>query len=69
MSASPVPPVAWVGTPRLTAGFDEFGRLDLWAHEQLHGDVRPLSVENLITLATRSSSAGAAARDSRSRAR
>ena len=37
-----VPPVACVGEPRLTAGFDEFGRLDLAAHEEVHGPIGPL---------------------------
>ncbi|WBB99413.1 MULTISPECIES: NADH-quinone oxidoreductase subunit NuoF family protein [unclassified Solwaraspora] len=51
MSTASVPPVATVGPPRLTAGFEEFGRLDLRAHEQVHGGVGPLSVDDLMRLA------------------
>jgi NADH:ubiquinone oxidoreductase subunit F (NADH-binding)/ferredoxin len=45
-----VPPVACFGEPRLTAGFDEYGRLDLAAHEDVHGPVDPLTVGGLIRL-------------------
>ncbi|HEU4420947.1 MAG TPA: NADH-ubiquinone oxidoreductase-F iron-sulfur binding region domain-containing protein [Pilimelia sp.] len=51
MTESVVPPVLCVGQARLTAGFDEFGRLDMWAHHQVHGELEPLSVDNLIALA------------------
>ncbi|MEO3747849.1 NADH-ubiquinone oxidoreductase-F iron-sulfur binding region domain-containing protein [Plantactinospora sp. B5E13] len=50
MSLTAVPPVACFGEPRLTAGFDEFGRLDLTAHEMVHGAVNPLSAKGLIRL-------------------
>ncbi|WBB67031.1 NADH-quinone oxidoreductase subunit NuoF family protein [Micromonospora sp. WMMD812] len=46
-----VPPVACVGEPRLTAGFAEFGRLDLAAHEQVHGPVGPMEPASLLRLA------------------
>jgi NADH:ubiquinone oxidoreductase subunit F (NADH-binding)/ferredoxin len=46
-----VPPVGCIGTGRLTAGFGEFGRLDLWAHQQVHGDYPGLSVDDIISLA------------------
>ena len=45
-----VPPVACFGEPRITAGFDEFGRLDLLAHEEVHGPVGPLSPASLLRL-------------------
>jgi len=51
MSLTEVPPVACFGEPRLTAGFDEFGRLDLSAHELVHGPVNPLTAKGLIRLA------------------
>ncbi|MFC4105720.1 NADH-ubiquinone oxidoreductase-F iron-sulfur binding region domain-containing protein [Micromonospora zhanjiangensis] len=51
MSRSKVPPVACFGEPRLTAGFDEFGSLDLMAHEEVHGPVSPLSPAALLRLA------------------
>ncbi|MEV4756411.1 NADH-ubiquinone oxidoreductase-F iron-sulfur binding region domain-containing protein [Micromonospora sp. NPDC049559] len=50
MSRTTVPPVACFGQPRLTAGFDEFGRLDLRAHEEVHGPVGPLSPASLMRL-------------------
>ncbi|MFY1670829.1 NADH-ubiquinone oxidoreductase-F iron-sulfur binding region domain-containing protein [Plantactinospora sp. WMMB334] len=50
MSLTAVPPVACFGEPRLTAGFDEFGRLDLTAHEMVHGAVNPLSPKGLLRL-------------------
>ncbi|MEU5552686.1 NADH-ubiquinone oxidoreductase-F iron-sulfur binding region domain-containing protein [Micromonospora sp. NPDC047793] len=46
-----VPPVACVGEPRLTAGFAEFGRLDLQAHEMVHGPISPMEPSNLLRLA------------------
>ena len=45
------PPVACVGEPRLTAGFAEFGRLDLMAHEEVHGPIGPMEPANLLRLA------------------
>ncbi|WP_434744070.1 NADH-ubiquinone oxidoreductase-F iron-sulfur binding region domain-containing protein [Micromonospora sp. SH-82] len=45
-----VPPVACVGEPRLTAGFAEFGRLDLRAHEQVHGPIGPMEPATLLQL-------------------
>jgi NADH:ubiquinone oxidoreductase subunit F (NADH-binding)/ferredoxin len=46
-----VPPVTSIGVPRLTAGMDEFGRLDLRAHREVHGNVQPLSLRDLMELA------------------
>ncbi|GHJ52268.1 oxidoreductase [Nonomuraea sp. TT08I-71] len=46
-----VPPVACVGEPRLTAGFAEFGRLDLLAHEEVHGPIGPVEPAALLRLA------------------
>ncbi|RKN19032.1 NADH-quinone oxidoreductase subunit I [Micromonospora musae] len=51
MRRTTVPPVACVGEPRLTAGFAEFGRLDLAAHEETHGPVGPLEAAALLRLA------------------
>ena len=45
MSSSQVPPVTSIGTPRLTAGFDEYGRLDLTADG---GEVGEQCVELLV---------------------
>lgn len=45
-----MPPVACFGEPRLTAGFEEYGRLDLLAHEEVHGPVSPLSMSSLLRL-------------------
>ncbi|RKR87529.1 NADH:ubiquinone oxidoreductase subunit F (NADH-binding) [Micromonospora pisi] len=50
MSRTTVPPVATFGPARLTAGFSEFGRLDLLAHEEVHGEVDWLSIDGLIKL-------------------
>ncbi|MFC7546105.1 NADH-ubiquinone oxidoreductase-F iron-sulfur binding region domain-containing protein [Plantactinospora sp. GCM10030261] len=46
-----LPPVACFGEPRLTAGFDEFGSLDLAAHEEVHGPLEPLTINTLLRLA------------------
>ena len=46
-----VPPVACIGEPRLTAGFAEYGRLDLMAHEMEHGPIGPMEPANLLRLA------------------
>ncbi|MEV4810767.1 NADH-ubiquinone oxidoreductase-F iron-sulfur binding region domain-containing protein [Micromonospora avicenniae] len=51
MKRTTVPPVACVGEPRLTAGFAEFGRLDLAAHGKVHGPVSPLEAAGLLRLA------------------
>ncbi|SCG39554.1 NADH-quinone oxidoreductase subunit NuoF family protein [Micromonospora halophytica] len=51
MSRTKVPPVACIGEPRLTAGFAEFGRLDLVAHEMVHGPIGPMEPANLLRLA------------------
>ncbi|PWU43736.1 NADH-quinone oxidoreductase subunit I [Micromonospora globispora] len=51
MIRTTVPPVACVGEPRLTAGFAEFGRLDLMAHEEVHGPIGPMEPANLLRLA------------------
>ena len=53
MSADLVPPVTSIGTPRITAGFDEYGRLDLIAHQEVHGGFAALSSGELIGLADR----------------
>jgi len=50
LSMASVPPVATIGAPRLTAGFEDFGRLDLRAHEEVHGGVGPLSVNDMLRL-------------------
>ena len=70
MSAQQVPPVTSIGTPRITAGFDEYGRLDLVAHQEVHGGFAALSVRRADRRSpTGSSCAAAAAPDSRSPAR
>lgn len=46
-----MPPVACVGEPRLTAGFAEYGRLDLPAHEEVHGPIGPMQPAALLRLA------------------
>ncbi|MGN9808957.1 NADH-ubiquinone oxidoreductase-F iron-sulfur binding region domain-containing protein [Micromonospora sp. BQ11] len=51
MMRTTVPPVACIGEPRLTAGFAEFGRLDLLAHEEVHGPIGPIEPANLLRLA------------------
>ncbi|WP_130338856.1 NADH-quinone oxidoreductase subunit NuoF family protein [Micromonospora kangleipakensis] len=51
MMRTTVPPVACVGEPRLTAGFAEFGRLDLLAHEEVHGPIGPMEPASLLRLA------------------
>ncbi|MDG4832588.1 NADH-ubiquinone oxidoreductase-F iron-sulfur binding region domain-containing protein [Solwaraspora sp. WMMD1047] len=51
MSLSAMPPVACFDEPRLTAGFEQFGRLDLRAHEEVHGPINPLSAASLLKLA------------------
>jgi NADH:ubiquinone oxidoreductase subunit F (NADH-binding)/ferredoxin len=43
--------VGRMGPARLTAGLIEFGRLDLWAHREVHGDVEPIPYRGLISLA------------------
>jgi NADH:ubiquinone oxidoreductase subunit F (NADH-binding) len=48
-----VPPVTAIGVPRITAGFDEYGRLDLLAHQEVHGGFAALSSGELIGLADR----------------
>ena len=45
-----VPFVVSIGTPRLTAGFDEHRRLNLWAHEEVHGGLPELSGEEVLQL-------------------
>lgn len=51
MTAGSVPFVISLGQSRLTAGFDRYRRLDLWAHEEVHGDIPPLSAAELLDLA------------------
>ncbi|HEX8626814.1 MAG TPA: NADH-ubiquinone oxidoreductase-F iron-sulfur binding region domain-containing protein [Catenuloplanes sp.] len=53
MTSTSVPPVTAIGEPRLTAGFDDFGRLDLLAHEDVHGGFAALTTGELIGLADR----------------
>ena len=53
MSGEGVPPVTSIGTPRITAGFDEYGRLDLTAHQEVHGGFSALTSGELIGLADR----------------
>ncbi len=53
MSSSQLPPVTSIGIPRITAGFDEYGRLDLVAHQEVHGGFAALSSGELIGLADR----------------
>ena len=53
MSTKGVPPVTSIGTPRITAGFDEYGRLDLAAHQEVHGGFAALTSRELIALAER----------------
>src|ERR1044072_9144902 len=48
-----VPPVTSIGVPRITAGMDEYGRLDLLAHQEVHGGFAALSSRELIGLADR----------------
>lgn len=51
VDADPVPPVLGIGVPRLTAGFNEYGRLDLDAHRRVHGGFPALTAAELISLA------------------
>ncbi|HKT04272.1 MAG TPA: NADH-ubiquinone oxidoreductase-F iron-sulfur binding region domain-containing protein [Rugosimonospora sp.] len=51
MSGGNVPAVQRIGPPRLTAGFSRFRRLDLRAHRAVHGDLRPLTLGELVALA------------------
>ena len=53
MTLQQVPPVTSIGIPRITAGFDEYGRLDLVAHQEVHGGFAALSSGELIGLADR----------------
>jgi NADH:ubiquinone oxidoreductase subunit F (NADH-binding)/ferredoxin len=53
VSVLTVPPVATIGTPRITAGFDDYGRLDLLAHQEVHGGFSALTGGELIGLADR----------------
>jgi NADH:ubiquinone oxidoreductase subunit F (NADH-binding)/ferredoxin len=46
-----VPFVVSLGESRLTAGFDRYRRLDLWAHEEVHGNFPRLSAGDLLHLA------------------
>jgi NADH:ubiquinone oxidoreductase subunit F (NADH-binding)/ferredoxin len=50
---SQVPPVTSIGIPRITAGFEEYGRLDLVAHQEVHGGFAALTAGELIGLADR----------------
>jgi NADH:ubiquinone oxidoreductase subunit F (NADH-binding)/ferredoxin len=53
VSGGNVPTVQRIGPPRLTAGFGRFRRLHLRAHRAVHGDLRPLSLSELVGLAER----------------
>jgi NADH:ubiquinone oxidoreductase subunit F (NADH-binding)/ferredoxin len=46
-----VPAVLRAGPARLTAGFDQFRRLDLRTHQAVHGPMHPLSLDELVELA------------------
>jgi NADH:ubiquinone oxidoreductase subunit F (NADH-binding)/ferredoxin len=46
-----VPFVISLGESRLTAGFDRYRRLDLWAHEEVHGDFPRLGFSEVVDLA------------------
>ncbi|MEV0274328.1 NADH-ubiquinone oxidoreductase-F iron-sulfur binding region domain-containing protein [Hamadaea sp. NPDC050747] len=46
-----LPEVAVIGPRRLTAGLDRLHRLDLRTHNEVHGALRPLSLDNLADLA------------------
>jgi NADH:ubiquinone oxidoreductase subunit F (NADH-binding)/ferredoxin len=45
--------VGCIGPARLTAGFREFGRLDLRAQTRVHGEPEPLDLADLVDLAER----------------
>ena len=53
MTAARVPPVTSIGVPRITAGFDAYGRLDVAAHREVHGGFGALTAAELIELAER----------------
>ncbi|WP_433611598.1 NADH-ubiquinone oxidoreductase-F iron-sulfur binding region domain-containing protein [Dactylosporangium sp. CA-139114] len=50
-AAPQVPTVLSIGPARLTAGLDRAERLDLRAHQQVHGPIGPLSMRGLLELA------------------
>ncbi|GGK02396.1 oxidoreductase [Pilimelia anulata] len=58
MNGKSVPFVVSIGTPRLTAGFDVYRRLNLWVHEEVHGGLPELGMEELVELADRISLKG-----------
>lgn len=45
--------VGSLGPPRLTAGVERFGRLDLWAQTQVYGEFQRMSYARLVDLAER----------------
>ena len=51
MTPQQVPPVTSIGLPRITAGFDEYGRLDLITHQKVHGGFAALTADELVGLA------------------
>ena len=51
MTALPGPVVRYLGEPRLTAGIARYGRLDLRAHQEVHGGLPALSATELVDLA------------------
>src|SRR4051794_24795162 len=48
---APVPAVLQIGPARLTSGFDRHDRIDLTAHERLHGRAHPVPLADLTDLA------------------
>ncbi|MBX6356867.1 MAG: ferredoxin [Micromonosporaceae bacterium] len=51
MSSAAVTSVGCIGPARLTAGFDTYKRLDLWAQSEVYGDLNLLSYGELVELA------------------
>ncbi|GAA3449502.1 NADH-quinone oxidoreductase subunit NuoF family protein [Dactylosporangium matsuzakiense] len=51
VAAPQVPTVLSIGPARLTAGLDRAERLDLRAHQQVHGPIGPLSLRAMLELA------------------
>src|SRR5690606_26165937 len=45
-----VPPVISIGVPRLTAGIEEYGRLDLMTHAEADGAIAPPPASDLVRL-------------------
>src|SRR5262245_61776009 len=51
MIAGTLPPVARIGSARLTAGLDRYARLDFKLHQSVHGNFRMLPLSQLTDLA------------------